>query len=269
MDNQQQNNNFVLKFEGKTIKKDDQMNIINQYVSGESLSQLSKLYNYNIATIRYFLIKNDIKIRNVKESVKKFHKQLSINMDDFLEENIIGWLLGDGGLRMSSKSINPHLTYSDTKISHINYIENILTKYNIQYSITQNKSSGVYQLQSEALPELHKYYDLFYGYEGLNENNQKRKILPNIDLTPIILRNWYIGDGCSSKGSGTYNHKGTISCKYKNDYILEQLNKICGLVACYEKKGKYPSFDYHFNNKALIKLLDYIGECPCEEYKYK
>jgi len=46
-----------------------------------------------------------------------------------------------------------------------------------------------YQLQSESRPEFYKWYNLFYGYNGLNENNQKRKILPNIIITPTILKN--------------------------------------------------------------------------------
>ena len=72
MDNQQQNCN--LKFTGVTIKPEHYVNIINQYKNGESLMQLGIKYNYNIATIRYFLLKNEIPIRNVKESVKNVNK---------------------------------------------------------------------------------------------------------------------------------------------------------------------------------------------------
>lgn len=88
MDNQQQNRN--LKFTGRTIKPEHYYQIIDKYESGESLSQLGIDYKYSIATIRHFLIKNDIKIRNVKESVKKFHKNCEILIDSFLEENLIG-----------------------------------------------------------------------------------------------------------------------------------------------------------------------------------
>ena len=86
-------------------------------------------------------------------------------------------------------------------------------------------------------------------------------------MTPIILRNWYIGDGCSSKQSKSFNHKGCITCKYKNDFILNQLNDLFDNVKChYDKRGCYK---YYFNNKNLIKLLNYIGECPVNGYKYK
>lgn len=88
MGNQQQNRN--LKFTGKTIKSEHYFEIIDKYCSGESLMQLSNQYGYNIASIRYFLIKNDIKTRTVKESVEKFHKQYTLNIDNFLNDNLIG-----------------------------------------------------------------------------------------------------------------------------------------------------------------------------------
>ena len=265
MDNQQQNCN--LKFTGITIKPEHYVNIIDQYKNGESLMQLGIKYNYNIATIRYFLLKNEIPIRNVKESVKKFRKKSILILDDFFIQNFIGWILGDGGLRICKNSINPYFTYTDLKKDHIDYVSSILYKYNIKHYIGQNKQSSCYYIQSESRPEFHKIYNLFYGYDGLNENNQKRKILPNIILTPIILRNWYIGDGCSSKQSKSFNHKGVIVCKYKNDFILKQFNDLFEDIKChYSKKGSY---QYYFNNKNLIKLLNYIGECPVEGYKYK
>lgn len=268
MDNQQQNETIKIIWKGKTIKEEHYSYIIENYIKGKSLSQLSKELSYNISTIRTFLIKNGIKIRNVKESVKKFHKKANLIIDSFLDENIIGWILGDGGMRIPEHGINPKFIYTDKKKDHIDFICSILNKYNIHYNISFNNISGCYYINSEARPEFHKYYDLFYGYDGLNENNQKRKILPNIDLTPIILRNWYIGDGSSSNQGKLGNHRGFIGCKYENPYITNQFKKL------FEEEFKLYSlnngmFQYYFSNKGLIKLLDYIGDCPVDGYKYK
>ena len=269
MGNQQQNRN--LKFTGKIIKSEHQLKIINKYCSGESLMQLSNQYGYNIASIRYFLLKNGVEIRSVKESVKKFHKQYTLNIDDFLNENLIGWLLGDGGMKLMNNSINPFFNYTDKKQDHVKYISDILSKYKIKHNIYFNKNNECFHLQSETRPEFHKYYELFYGYKDLNENNQKRKILPNVTLTPIILRNWFIGDGSSVKQQSCNNHKGQISCKYKNEFILDQLNKLFNKVAIYEYKNSSGTtyYTYSISNKNFIKFLDYIGECPIESYKYK
>lgn len=265
IENQQRNNNY----KGK-IKEQDYNNLIILYLKGDSLVELSKKFNYNLSTIRYFLIKNNIKIRNVKESVLKFHKQKNVIIDSFLHENLLGWILGDGGLRLTKKMLNPYFIYTDKKYTHIKYVENILNQYNIKTNIHQSRKSKCYQLQTESLKEFHYYYNLFYGYEGLNENNQKRKILPNINLTPIILKNWFIGDGSSCKITRSYNNKGTIACKYYNKFIFNQFKELFGNVKYYKhinKTGIY--YSYHFNNKCLIKLLEYIGKCPVEEYNYK
>lgn len=103
------------------------------------------------------------------------------------------------------------------------------------------------------------------------KNNQKRKILPDIDLNPTILLNWYIGDGSCKKQKDSYNNSGQISCKYYNKYILDQLNNLFGKVSLYKYKTKNGSecCTYHFRVSSFKKFLDYIGECPVESYKYK
>ena len=268
MDNQQQNETIKIIWEGKTIKKEHLIYIIDEYINGKSLSELGKELSYNIATIRRFLINNNIKIRDVKESVSKFHKQSTLVFDDYFRSNVIGWILGDGGLRIPKAGINPKFHYTDKKKDHIDYICSILTKYNIHYNISFNKNSECYNIDSEARPEFHEFYNLFYGYEGLDEHNRKYKILPDINLNPIILRNWYIGDGSSSNQGKIGNHRGFIGCKFENPYITDQFKNLFGNdFKLYSlNTGMY---QYYFTNNGLKKLLEYIGECPVESYKYK
>ena len=268
MDNQQQNETKKIIWEGKTIKKEHLIYIIDEYINGKSLSELGKELSYNIATIRRFLINNNIKIRDVKESVSKFHKQSTLVFDDYFRSNFIGWILGDGGLRIPKAGINPKFHYTDKKKDHIDYICSILTKYNIHYNISFNKNSECYNIDSEARPEFHEFYNLFYGYEGLDEHNRKYKTLPDINLNPIILRNWYIGDGSSSNQGKIGNHRGFIGCKFENPYITDQFKNLFGNdFKLYSlNTGMY---QYYFTNNGLKKLLEYIGECPVESYKYK
>ena len=157
MDNQQQSNKIT--WFGKTIKEKDFISLIEDYQNGDSMSYLTIKYNYYLGAIRNFLNNNNISIRNVKESVKKFHKTNEIIIDLFLEENIIGWLLWDGSLRIPKNGINPKFNYTDLKEDHILYVQSILSKYNIKSSIHQNKTSLCFQLSSEARPEFHKYYE--------------------------------------------------------------------------------------------------------------
>ncbi len=270
-----QHQDIKIIYYGSVIKPDHARILIFKYTNGTSLMKLSNEYGYNIATIRYFLKKNGIYTRTVKESVIDSIKTKEILGDDFLRENIIGWLLGDGGIRIFKGAVNPVFNYTDQHKDHILYVNDILNKYNIKTNITYNKHNSCYSLQTEALPYFKQFYDLFYGYPGLNENGQKRKILPDIKITPIILRNWFIGDGCSSKGTKTHNHRGVIADKFKNDFILEQLVSLFNtsdggrVTCCSDGHNSIYGYKYYFNNKSFIKMLEYIGECPVESYRYK
>ena len=61
----------------------------------------------------------------------------------------------------------------------------------------------------------------------------------------------------------------------KNEYILEQLNNLFstedgGRVYCYsDGHNSIYGYKYYFNNKSFKKMLEYIGDCPVESYKYK
>ena len=112
--NQQRNNNLI---------KDINI-IIDLYSAGYSQQQLGKIYNVSNSTIRYYLLKNNIKIRNLKESCYKIRKKKNIYIDTFFSENLIGWLLGDGGLRKCNRSTNPHFVYTDKKYSNIKILGN-------------------------------------------------------------------------------------------------------------------------------------------------
>lgn len=268
MDNQQRNEIIRIIWKGKTIDSKYYQYILSEYINGKSLFELSKELRYNISTIRSFIKNNGIEIRNVKQSVAKFQKQVTLNIDEFLEENLVGWILGDGGLRIPKFGINPKFHYTDKKKDHIDYICSILDKYNIHYNVSFSKTNKCYYINSEARPEFHKYYNLFYGYEGLDEHGRKYKILPNVDLTPIKLRNWYIGDGSSSNQGKKGNHRGFIGCKFENPYITNQFRKLFGEdFKLYHLNNN--TYQYYFTNNGLKKLLEYIGNCPVESYKYK
>lgn len=105
---------------------------------------------------------------------------------------------------------------------------------------------------------------------GIKESVEKFHKLNSLVIDNVLHENilgWLLGDGCSTKYIKSYNHRGSITCKYKNEYILEQFIDISkNPIGCYKSNNCY---NYHFNNKALINLLDYIGECPVESYKYK
>lgn len=74
-----------------------------------------------------------------------------------------------------------------------------------------------------------------------------------------------LGDGSSTRQSKAKTHRGQISCKHYNEFILSQLKQFGDC-----KYYKYSNGGaYYLNNKSFIEFLRYIGECPIECYKYK
>jgi len=240
--------------------------IIEEYKQGESMNKLSQKYNKNIGQIRYKIAKSGTKIRNVKKSVRDFFYKEPINISNSLKEMILGMILGDGGMRLAIKGKYPHFIYTDKHREVLEYIIPFFLNEGIKCSEIY-KGVNAYTFQTETRPEFMDIYNLFYPKEIMITQKQFRKILPDINLTPTMLLWWYIGDGSSSKQSKSWNNRGQISCKYYNEYVLKQLQKITGNQVkfySYKKGGTY-----HLGNKGLILLLDYIGDCPIECYDYK
>jgi hypothetical protein len=209
MGNQQRNSNLLEEIKTK-------------YENGESMNKLSQEYSLNIGTIRRELIKLGITPRSVKESVKKFNKKNELIFSKNFTQQLIGMLLGDGGLRLVPKGINPYFQYTDKHKEVIEYIINLFSKNEIKCGNIQiNKQSGCYTFQTETRPEFLDLYNLFYPKEIMDTQSQCRKILPNIELNKINLLWWYIGDGGIKKQGGTLNNAGAITCKHLNSHIVD------------------------------------------------
>lgn len=258
MGNQQRNSNLLEEIKTK-------------YLNGESMNKLSQEYSINIGTLRYNLIKLGVTIRSVKESVKNHFKKDSIVLSKQFKELLIGMLLGDGGLRLVEKAINPYFQYTDKHKEVIEYTIILFQNEGIKCGNIQiNKSSGCYSFQSESRIEFLDLYNLFYPKEIMDTQKQRRKILPNLTLTKISLLWWYIGDGGVKKQGGTLNNAAAITCKHLNQHVVEwfKININNDITTHCDSRGNM-SYKYYFNNKSFIKLLNYIGECPIPCYNYK
>jgi hypothetical protein len=249
MDNQQQNLNNQ---------------IIQDYLSGKSGNKLSQEYNKNISSIMYLLRKNNIPIRSIGDNVisSKYNKQNIIFTNQFVEI-LTGLLMGDGSLRIHKKGRNPYYTHTDKNLEAIQHFKQIFETQGIKVSnIWINKVSKCYFFQTEALKEFNNLYTLFYPI-----NTKKR--LPNINITPLILKYWYIGDGSVKKQNGTLNNSGQISNKWGNNFILNQLKSLFSNSCNYYKEEKRNCGSFYIPHKGLNKMLKYMEECPIECYKYK
>lgn len=237
--------------------------IISEYKSGISANKISIKYNKNIGSIMYLLRKNNIHIRSISESVN-LHYSNNTNRDKIIfnsnfEQFIIGLMCGDGSLRLTKKSLYPHYNHTDKHKTYLIYLKKIFQDYGIVCgNITKNKSNNTYRFQTETLKSYLEVYNKFYI-------NSTRKKVENINITPIILYNWYIGDGNIKKNKDSKNISTEITCKYYCKNIESQFKTIFGSDCKYH----FTSQKYYFPVKYRNMFLDYIGNCKDDDYQYK
>jgi len=224
--------------------------------------QIAKICKVRSETIRYQLKKNNIPCRSMSESVhlsKANHCELSIEAIHWL----YGELLGDGCLQ----SISPYsarFQYASKHKEYIKYISDTLKSFGIKRSgripKVKKYNSYYYQYKSCSYIELLTIYKKWYP-EG-------KKIIPrDIVLTPLVCRQWYIGDGTLK--CPVYEKPSIRLCTngFKIDdvnWLVKQLNNL-GF-----KSTRQPADNViYISVNSIENYLKYIGRCPVKCYQYK
>lgn len=237
--------------------------IISEYKSGISANKISKKYNKNISSIMYLLRKNNVKIRSISENVNR-HLSENTNRDILIfskkfKSILIGLLCGDGSLRKTKNSIYPYYSHTDKNKDYLESLIDLFKSNSIKCSnITFNKNNNTYRFQTETLKSYNEIYKIFY------KTSSRKKVI-NIKLNPIILYNWYIGDGSVKKNNDSKNVATEIACKYYCEFIEKQLQNIFGIDCKYHKSSQ----KYYIPVKYRNDFLNYIGKCKTKCYLYK
>lgn len=127
----------------------------------------------------------------------------------------------------------------------------------ITFTNIYQTASGCFALQSHTYSIFNQFYDMFYI-------DNSRTVPNNIELTPIILRQWYISDGSITTNGGIYIAKAT-----NVEMLLNKLRDTLNINVTYhyDKKRNYGKF--YIPKKDAVKFLNYIGNCPVKCYEYK
>jgi len=189
------------------------------------------------------------------------HCNLSIEAIHWL----YGELLGDGCLPKRSRRATL-FNYTSKYKEYIKYVRNTLNSFGIKQAgkIYKRYHSDMdcytYNYVSLTYPELLTIRKKWYP-EG-------KKIVPkDIELTPLVCRQWYIGDGQLEIRE---KHRPRIKLTTDSfsipdvNWLVKQLNNL-GF-----KTTRQPSTNRIYVPPYSVKnFLDYIGECPVKCYQYK
>ena len=126
---------------------------------------------------------------------------------------VVGSLLGDGAMRCRANAlleINHSFhqrSYVDWKYGHLAELVRTAPRFR-----GGNEGRIAYRFVTRSLPELTRYYRLFY--------ESGRKAVPELELTELALAVWFMDDGCKSRSSVYLN---TQQFDESSQYTLLQL----------------------------------------------
>ena len=180
-------------------------------------------------------------------------------------EWINGELLGDGCLSSRSK-YSALFIYGSKHYEYIDYVSDTLKAFGIEQAgkihkkIQKQYGNISYDYASKCYPELKSIRDKWYP-------NGKKIVPKDIELTPLTLRQHYIGDGslCKSKKWNSSIILCTNGFSISDvEWLVEQLNNL-GF-----KATRQPARNIiYISSYSTQDFLNYIGECPVNCYNYK
>lgn len=232
------------------------MNMLNTY-------EIAKIGNTTAATIRRWMINFGVPFRVKGYSLhlaKANHCDLSITAKEWLD----GELLGDGCL--SSYKYSSRFSYASKYYEYIYYVAETLKSFGIAQAgkinrcFDQRMNCYYYQYVSIMYDELLPIYELWYP--------NAEKIVPrDLKLTPLVCRQWYIGDGSLLHRKNRNDSISLSTCGFSKDdveWLVIELNNL-GF-----NSTRMPSANkIHIHVNSTKTFLDFIGVCPVECYQYK
>ena len=240
--------------------------LIEEYVNNhKSQIRIAREYGVSEPTVYRKLKKYGIEKRKYTHSLRDNHVKLTKPLLDLIE----GELLGDGCIYMRRPFRSAKYVHGTKHEKYLEWLFEELEKYGLEKSGTPHKTStrGVfgksitYSNQTKTYIELKNLYYKWYPKGG--------KIIPyNLGLTPIKIRQWFIGDGHYEKNR--YVHFATyqfelVDVKHLAN-LIENNVKIKPVVVSLKGENFGHSYAIRIDKRYLYDFFKYIGDCP---YKIK
>ena len=236
-----------------------------------SLFQISKLLQADRGTIRRKLKKYGISLHSLSEA-NHLRQVNYCSLTQKAIEWLNGELLGDGSL-CSDSEYSARFSYSSKYKEYIEYVSKTLDSFSIKQSgkIFERATIQIKGKKFKKPAITYQYHSL--SYEELLPIRQKwypegKKIVPkDIKLTPLTIRQWYIGDGCLHHHKNIEPSINLATCGFTMEDIEFLVSKLRELGF---KAVRHPSRNtIHISPCSVKDFLDYIGKCPVECYQYK
>jgi len=167
-----------------------------------------------------------------------------------------GLLLGDGCVSPNRKSVA--YLHTDSHKEYLEWLTGKLDNLGIERSCLakeENESGEVFKYKSRSYIELARVRKRWYP-------NGSKRIPLDIRITPVVLMNWYTGDGCLRESA---NLLATGEQTRENlSPVVNKLKKI-GIECTINSLG------IRIKNKSMDRFFKYLSKAerpPCYDYKF-
>lgn len=221
---------------------------------------ISRELSVDLTTIRYWMKKFSISARS-HSVVMSLRQSNHVTLSKKLLEFLYGELLGDGHLG-NNGPLSSFYSHSSKYLEYLVWLSGIFKGFGIAQvgKIHKNLKAGGFMYASRSYPELKTLRRKWYRLATEKERKQRRKfikILPkNLKLTPLICRQWYIGDGSLNKDCG-YTRLNT-QC-----FTSGEVDRLIMLLINLDfKVTKHADRSIYISTYSTRDFLDFIGPCP-------
>ncbi len=191
----------------------------------------------------------------------------SVPISLLLVEFIEGELLGDGSVCKNGTKNMAMYSHASKYFEYVCWLDRIFASEGLirsgeigEYTHKENGAT-YYSYKSIACLELRTLYDRWY-------NSGSKQVPDDIQLTPTILRQWFIGDG-SIKKDGTHVRFAVDGFSSESVETLRNEFKKIDIETTLQDKGK----TIYVRKKSMKTLFEFMdksiySEAPCYEYKF-
>jgi len=225
------------------------------------------------------------------EQIKKYNTtKYNTVLNQEQQQIFDGLLISDGCIGFGGRNINPVLRISSITPSFINDIKNSLP-FIWQKDYIRKASTDIinnrlinrkqqFSLSSTADKSLFDEYNRWYKY---NQNlNKFIKIIPqNLEISPLLLKYWFYGDGTSSWLKNSTKRSCIRLCTNGFTYeeclsLQEKLQNIGIDFYIYKSNAKTTKQNQNrgyllgiSKTSTVIDFFNYIGNCDINGFQYK
>jgi len=179
-------------------------NYVNKRMSYPAIRNmlLEKGYNIHVGTLCNYAKKLGIGRTCSESKINRLDKPLDYKIS-YLSENVIeaidGFLLGDGGIRISGNG-NSNIARLSCGVEYEDFCRYMMNYFNIygakvnKYKSSNMNQGFVWSGRTYSHPDLYSQYMRWYPF--VKEKGKRDKQPPDdVRITPISVIVWYLGDG--------------------------------------------------------------------------